>query len=112
MADDDRLLVGRHNQEGEAAAGAADARTASGIGPLVQLGTEPGEALGDCGADRRRALTDAGGEHDGVKAAEHGCELRCLLGHRSAEHTSELQSLMRISYAVFSLNKNTQYRAT
>src|SRR3546814_12045021 len=76
MADDDRLLVGRHNQEGEAAAGAADARTASGIGPLVQLGTEPGEALGDCGADRRRALTDAGGEHDGVKAAEHGCELR------------------------------------
>src|SRR3546814_7947414 len=26
---------------------------------------------------------------------------------RSAEHTSELQSLMRISYAVFCLNKNT-----
>src|SRR3546814_5252114 len=28
---------------------------------------------------------------------------------RSAEHTSELQSLMRISYAVFSLNKKTKY---
>src|SRR3546814_6203328 len=27
---------------------------------------------------------------------------------RSEEHTSELQSLMRISYAVFCLNKNTQ----
>src|SRR3546814_10806784 len=27
---------------------------------------------------------------------------------RSAEHTSELQSLMRISYAVFCLNKTTQ----
>src|SRR3546814_8336220 len=27
--------------------------------------------------------------------------------HRSEEHTSELQSLMRISYAVFCLNKNT-----
>src|SRR3546814_6362915 len=27
----------------------------------------------------------------------------CLLGTRSEEHTSELQSLMRISYAVFSL---------
>src|SRR3546814_6352343 len=35
------------------------------------------------------------------------------LGHnyyqrRSEEHTSELQSLMRISYAVFCLNKKTQ----
>src|SRR3546814_5995113 len=29
---------------------------------------------------------------------------RCV-GHRSEEHTSELQSLMRISYAVFCLNK-------
>src|SRR3546814_5300158 len=27
--------------------------------------------------------------------------------HRSEEHTSELQSLMRISYAVFCLNKKT-----
>src|SRR3546814_2488460 len=31
---------------------------------------------------------------------------RCC--HRSEEHTSELQSLMRISYAVFCLNKNTR----
>src|SRR3546814_3454741 len=30
-----------------------------------------------------------------------------LTGHRSEEHTSELQSLMRISYAVFCLNKKT-----
>src|SRR3546814_5771713 len=29
-------------------------------------------------------------------------------GYRSEEHTSELQSLMRISYAVFCLNKNKQ----
>src|SRR3546814_4504422 len=28
--------------------------------------------------------------------------------HRSEEHTSELQSLMRISYAVFCLNKKNQ----
>src|SRR3546814_4262616 len=28
--------------------------------------------------------------------------------HRSEEHTSELQSLMRISYAVFLLKKQTQ----
>src|SRR3546814_4258781 len=30
------------------------------------------------------------------------------LGARSEEHTSELQSLMRISYAVFCLKKKTQ----
>src|SRR3546814_3360758 len=30
-----------------------------------------------------------------------------ILRQRSEEHTSELQSLMRISYAVFCLNKNT-----
>src|SRR3546814_6211688 len=31
----------------------------------------------------------------------------CLRRGRSEEHTSELQSLMRISYAVFCLNKKT-----
>src|SRR3546814_2949760 len=31
-----------------------------------------------------------------------------LAGMRSEEHTSELQSLMRISYAVFCLKKKTQ----
>src|SRR3546814_9138748 len=32
---------------------------------------------------------------------------RCQPGVRSEEHTSELQSLMRISYAVFCLQKTT-----
>src|SRR3546814_3550186 len=31
------------------------------------------------------------------------------LFHRSEEHTSELQSLMRISYAVFCLEKQTEH---
>src|SRR6056297_3794444 len=37
-----------------------------------------------------------------------GCEIRGLGPHdrRSEEHTSELQSLRRISYAVFCLKKN------
>src|SRR3546814_10721601 len=39
-----------------------------------------------------------------------------MVSHRSEEHTSELQSLMRISYAVFCLKKNTKkkqdYRIT
>src|SRR3546814_2295987 len=33
-------------------------------------------------------------------------------GQRSEEHTSELQSLMRISYAVFCLKKKKKYRNT
>src|SRR3546814_9624050 len=33
----------------------------------------------------------------------------CSFAQRSEEHTSELQSLMRISYAVFCLKKKTQY---
>src|SRR3546814_7349198 len=33
-------------------------------------------------------------------------------GQRSEEHTSELQSLMRISYAVFSLQKNNKNQLT
>src|SRR3546814_6626635 len=33
-------------------------------------------------------------------------------GARSEEHTSELQSLMRISYAVFCLKKNNQTAST
>src|SRR3546814_1298043 len=36
-----------------------------------------------------------------------GAQLDCCRG-RSEEHTSELQSLMRISYAVFCLKKKTQ----
>src|SRR3546814_10704268 len=35
-------------------------------------------------------------------------QLATYVGWRSEEHTSELQSLMRISYAVFCLNKKKQ----
>src|SRR3546814_3877832 len=35
--------------------------------------------------------------------------MRNALAHRSDEHTSELQSLMRISYAVFCLKKKKQH---
>src|SRR3546814_3012068 len=34
---------------------------------------------------------------------------RAVQARRSEEHTSELQSLMRISYAVFCLKKKTQH---
>src|SRR3546814_2698854 len=44
--------------------------------------------------------------------SERGCECpwgRNKGGGRSEEHTSELQSLMRISYAVFCLKKKNKY---
>src|SRR3546814_2562939 len=37
---------------------------------------------------------------------------RCRTRTRSEEHTSELQSLMRISYAVFCLKKKNNYKHT
>src|SRR3546814_9051243 len=40
---------------------------------------------------------------DSLRHDRHG-------GRRSEEHTSELQSLMRISYAVFCLKKKKQYK--
>src|SRR3546814_1248862 len=64
---------------------------------------------------RRRGA--GGGRHPGARppadaarvprgqAAAHARE---LVGPRSAEHTSEVQSLMRISYAVFCWIKNKQ----
>src|SRR3546814_3456025 len=52
------------------------------------------------GLDRQRALGAVGDE------ADRGyCDHRQR--QRSEEHTSELQSLMRISYAVFCLTKKT-----
>src|SRR3546814_6233861 len=55
-------------------------------------------------AGRQVAEQQAGGE-----SAEEGEQHRFGgIDHRSEEHTSELQSLMRISYAVFCLKKKTQ----
>src|SRR3546814_2837495 len=56
---------------------------------------------------RNHVEADAGTDDDagGLGA----CVLRLrVLEHRSEEHTSELQSLMRISYAVFCLNKKNK----
>src|SRR3546814_18457222 len=57
----------------------------------------------------RQALVHVGSEHPaGIEAAavvDHDGRLADFF--RSEEHTSELQSLMRISYAVFCLKKKT-----
>src|SRR3546814_4398703 len=57
----------------------------------------------------RAALSCAADDLD-LAEAKHHCQSLChgwlsMRGTRSEEHTSELQSLMRISYAVFCLNK-------
>src|SRR3546814_4260054 len=53
------------------------------------------------GADRRRRAARDAAHRPGIGgAAQRGAGPR-----RSEEHTSELQSLMRISYAVFCLKK-------
>src|SRR3546814_9769804 len=41
-----------------------------------------------------------------LQPRRRAARLRCRSAGRSEEHTSELQSLMRISYAVFCLKKN------
>src|SRR3546814_4170317 len=71
---------------GVVAAGLADRPAAAGRRP-------PGLPLG-------RAAAALGDVRAGAVASS---------GHRSEEHTSELQSLMRISYAVFCLKKKTTH---
>src|SRR3546814_107721 len=56
----------------------------------------------------RNILQDKGNsvcEPDSILGEGYGKRIRHLVELRSEEHTSELQSLMRISYAVFCLKK-------
>src|SRR3546814_5598881 len=57
-----------------------------------------------------------GADHAALQDREEvfsGVGMRLTLAElRSEEHTSELQSLMRISYAVFCLKKKTKTRTT
>src|SRR3546814_1563264 len=82
---------------------------------LRALDREAGEQTGQHlradaldGADPQ-APSRAGGHgvDVGQRAAERGEDGPC----RSEEHTSELQSLMRISYAVFCLKKKNTYKS-
>src|SRR3546814_3943954 len=55
----------------------------------------------------RAATGTAGQGGEGIRAKSAMTLRNCRF--RSEEHTSELQSLMRISYAVFCLKKKTNY---
>src|SRR3546814_1875595 len=66
------------------------------VGAMIDKLNKPYEHLGWPGGDRMGA--------DGPGDDRNGLVLLAI-GLRSEEHTSELQSLMRISYAVFCLQK-------
>src|SRR3546814_9297097 len=59
------------------------------------------------GPERRAGAGGGAGAHRPGDARRRRAQ-RVGDGHRSEEHTSELQSLMRISYAVFCLKKKKE----
>src|SRR3546814_4537117 len=64
---------------------------------------------------RLRRAWRAGGADGRFPAGAGSCRrqrMRAAGFRRSEEHTSELQSLMRISYAVFCLKKKTKEKAS
>src|SRR3546814_6791998 len=70
------------------------------LSDLGRAGADPARRARPGGADPLRQEAVRGG--GGAKARHLA---RRGAAHRSEEHTSELQSLMRISYAVFCLKK-------
>src|SRR3546814_9226358 len=82
--------------------------------PHSQRSDSPSAPSQEHNADRRRSAerrrqcpTTASPQETGWMPSAQGPSEKCT---RSEEHTSELQSLMRISYAVFCLkNKNTTH---
>src|SRR3546814_5827310 len=113
----DLRLVAQHEDQDDAGDEAADVRPPADVvgrraaegGDELEADPEdqqqPGRQVERDEADRHqhaglRVQDEIGAEHAGDGAA--GADQR-----RSEEHTSELQSLMRTSYAVSCLNKNT-----
>src|SRR3546814_3607713 len=91
-----RSAPGRQGADAEAAAAGAAARAGRAE---RATGDQPRRHRPLAAVDRR------------VRAEDRDAGRRSP-GGRSEEHTSELQSLMRISYAVFCLKKKKQTRAT
>src|SRR3546814_3351143 len=84
-----------------------------GIGREIEDPAEAGDDGGKCGEDGE---TDGGAQGVALAGLDGDCAA-CpadldAAAIRSEEHTSELQSLMRISYAVFCLKKKTYNNQT
>src|SRR3546814_8055497 len=102
------VLDQEHGQKGEDGRRRVDDQL-PGVGKMQQRAAHrPDEDEGHSGDEGRGLAHDMGAS--GCDAGEemvHGY-LRWNEGLRSEEHTSELQSLMRISYAVFCLKKKNK----
>src|SRR3546814_9031810 len=83
-----------------------DAQCAGEQHPGIQHQVTPDADVELIVTDRRHAETHRQ-RFDQCQMPIHRDEQQC--GERSEEHTSELQSLMRISYAVFCLTKKKMY---
>src|SRR3546814_4733969 len=70
-----------------------------GVGRLATVLFKDGRTVHAVGAHAVQAVAQR------FVVARRGCVTGAAEEQRSEEHTSELQSLMRISYAVFCLNK-------
>src|SRR3546814_5665809 len=76
--------------------------------PRTDSCARPGTAANSAlGSDANHSVPSAFVQYSGLipTRSRAGTSRRLAPSHRSEEHTSELQSLMRISYAVFCLKK-------
>src|SRR3546814_3585990 len=96
------LRLGKKIPRG-AVAGRADDDHRVGEARSNEVGAEIGRAFLKGNQQVETARRGRGGD---------AAEQREIKGVRSEEHTSELQSLMRISYAVFRLKKKTTHNTT
>src|SRR3546814_4319612 len=117
----ERLREGRRQQQGARAAARGEAhrhlvrRFRARDAGVIDLATVDGRDLarqhaagaGDAG---RRSQRDRNEEDPGTAFDRPQLFLVAAVVFRSEEHTSELQSLMRISYAVFCLKKKNKIK--
>src|SRR3546814_3706874 len=94
----DRRLLRR--QEGAEREARADA-----LGDAHHVRRDPGPFMGEQLAGAAVAALDLVEEQQQAELVADPPQLPQVIEGRSEEHTSELQSLMRISYAVFCLKK-------
>src|SRR3546814_10542535 len=95
----------------------SDLQVGAGLRQLVEhqrsaseLGEDGEQAGPGRGLQHTVGRRDRGGGAGRKSKGDRRRELLKRLALRSEEHTSELQSLMRISYAVFCLKKKNIYR--
>jgi hypothetical protein len=74
MSRDHQFFVCRHHIECDPAILLRYERRAGRVCCLIDGDSEPGQFVGDACAHAHRVLADPGREHEGVEAAEGGCQ--------------------------------------